>query len=396
MKRLYSITTVLLLFFSICLSAQVTIGTNEKPAPGALLQLKALNDITNGGANSNEGLMLPRVSLENETDLYPMFNDQKEAYLADKENIDNAHTGLLVYNLANLKLVFEVPATACEPAIITTKGNIIPGLAIWNGTKWENLITEEESDTTDGMQIADNIFTFADHEGNYYLYREFGNAGFWMTTSLATKTAPPSINSQLTYSLWSANLSETANTQTAIYGYPRKEENQTITDPQDFNEYPNAGLLYSRGAVTGGLPVQTGMQGICPDGWHIPSADEYQALVQEIKDNYTKYTSATSDNFLPSEGLVTQCGVFGFPGNAVSLSAPLGGFALLMTPWASGYSGTVANNLALELVCINGGNLAFMTGVCDPATLEIFPELGEFSPSVWGYSNMISLRCKKN
>ena len=42
---------------------QVTIGNDESTAQGALLQLKDQTGITNGDANANKGLGLPRVKL---------------------------------------------------------------------------------------------------------------------------------------------------------------------------------------------------------------------------------------------------------------------------------------------------------------------------------------------
>ena len=104
----------LLLSFSAIFSAtsQVAIGTLEQPLKGTLLDLKEWN-VSNGAANSDKGLMLPRVNLTNISSLEPMAN------LSDA-NLKLNYTGLVVYN-------------------VSTTAPFQKGLYSWNGTQWNLL-----------------------------------------------------------------------------------------------------------------------------------------------------------------------------------------------------------------------------------------------------------------
>ncbi|MDR1502694.1 MAG: hypothetical protein LBT43_09595 [Prevotella sp.] len=100
---------VIVFAFTLGVQAQVTIGTGEEPVAGALLQLKDKANVTDGTFNAHKGLALPRVTLSEKKELYPMFltdpNDPSSgpnaAYngAANKLALDKAHTGLIVYNL---------------------------------------------------------------------------------------------------------------------------------------------------------------------------------------------------------------------------------------------------------------------------------------------------------
>jgi len=88
------------------LKAQVTVGSDNVPNLGALLDLKEDN-VT--GKNAVRGLGLPRVHLEEHESLYPMFNKDKSdatSYkdkdgntIAARATADQAHTGLTVFNV---------------------------------------------------------------------------------------------------------------------------------------------------------------------------------------------------------------------------------------------------------------------------------------------------------
>lgn len=105
------------------ISAQVTLGTTEKPIEGALLQLKNLPQTDdNNLTNATKGLMMPRVLLTKKYELLPMFSDDLENYNTNKPLIDKEHTGLLVYN------------TQANAEEILCKG-----MNVWNGTEWQCL-----------------------------------------------------------------------------------------------------------------------------------------------------------------------------------------------------------------------------------------------------------------
>jgi len=116
-KSIKIVFLALLLCFSVAFTAtsQVTIGTLEIPSKGALLDLKERN-VSNGGANSDKGLLLPRVNLTNVSSLSPILS---VADLSDAALISNL-TGLIVYN-------------------VNANAPLKKGLYSWDGTKWNFL-----------------------------------------------------------------------------------------------------------------------------------------------------------------------------------------------------------------------------------------------------------------
>lgn len=92
---------------SLATKAQVTIGSGEPSATGALLQIKDKNSVVDGTANASKGLALPRVNLSDKNQLYPMFlkdssdptSGSNDDYSTNKTQLDQMHTGLIVYNL---------------------------------------------------------------------------------------------------------------------------------------------------------------------------------------------------------------------------------------------------------------------------------------------------------
>ncbi|NDV69410.1 hypothetical protein [Dysgonomonas sp. 25] len=110
----------LLFIYSTTTIAQVTIGSDNKPNPGALLDLKQKQDGT-----SDKGMSLPRVSLTDANNLFPMFETSPGSGIANssytgtlKDTEDENHTGLIVYNTNEAVVDF------CK------------GLYLWTGTEW--------------------------------------------------------------------------------------------------------------------------------------------------------------------------------------------------------------------------------------------------------------------
>ncbi|MDR1937214.1 MAG: hypothetical protein LBQ73_01780 [Tannerellaceae bacterium] len=118
MRRITGKTAFILLCLGLFphLYAQVTIGVAEAPAEGALLQLKNIAAAA-GNKNAEKGLLMPRVSLKNDSTLAPMFPD---ATAGEKKK----HAGLIVYNL-------------------TEKDPLTKGIMVWDGSSWINLKTKD-------------------------------------------------------------------------------------------------------------------------------------------------------------------------------------------------------------------------------------------------------------
>ncbi len=114
-------------FLALPLKSQVTIGSDEAPVAGALLQLKEKPDVTDSTLNAYRGLALPRVTLSDKYQLFPMFASDPTSsnpvanadYLTNKSVHDKSHTGLIVYNL-----VEDDSKDLCK------------GLNLWDGTQW--------------------------------------------------------------------------------------------------------------------------------------------------------------------------------------------------------------------------------------------------------------------
>lgn len=109
------------------LSSQVTIGAGEQPADGALLQLKDKENVEDGTFNAHKGLALPRVTLSDKSELYPMFLADPENpdsgpntdYETNKATLDKTHIGLIVYNLTE-----------------DNDKDLCLGLNQWDGMQW--------------------------------------------------------------------------------------------------------------------------------------------------------------------------------------------------------------------------------------------------------------------
>jgi len=105
--------------FLVKTQAQVTIGLNEAPVDGALLQLKTIEDaVSNGGINATQGLGMPRMILTNKYDLTDILNSPTSGNRED-------HVGLILYQTG-----YQEHATL---------GIFCPGLYVWDGKEWQRL-----------------------------------------------------------------------------------------------------------------------------------------------------------------------------------------------------------------------------------------------------------------
>lgn len=112
------------------MQGQVTIGSGNPPANGALLDLKE-NEAPNGDVTSTKGIIFPRVRLVSLTSLMPLLNATDAANATQK----TIHKGIVVYNLA-------------------TNNGLQEDLYFWDGDEWLNL-----------------------HQTNGYSWATLGNAG---------------------------------------------------------------------------------------------------------------------------------------------------------------------------------------------------------------------------
>lgn len=116
------ILSIIIAFSTLNLSAQVSIGSNEEPMGGALLDLKQENTTSK---NSKLGMKIPRVNLSDMNELYPMYgstNNETPIYTNNKNQLKNVNKGLMVYNMSK------------------TSG-MKQGMYIWDGETWMNFKT---------------------------------------------------------------------------------------------------------------------------------------------------------------------------------------------------------------------------------------------------------------
>lgn len=122
-KRFASVFVFFACTFAI--SAQATIGSGEAPSEGAVLQLKNIDNITDGSVNATKGMILPRVELTDLGNLMPMFSSDAGYTGSVKTAEDKNHMGMLVYNTKE-NLTLSVP--------------IYKGVYVWTGSSWELVI----------------------------------------------------------------------------------------------------------------------------------------------------------------------------------------------------------------------------------------------------------------
>jgi hypothetical protein len=290
------------------LAAQVTIGAGEKPAKGALLDLKD-HSTPGDKTTATKGLLLPKVNL---TNLKPASAADLPASIGNPTteswNLED-HIGLVVFNIK--------PPDQCASEPIPV------GSFVWSGTEWEFMgkLPEEA--------IASGVTKHPAKPGVYeeFYYADFGpTAGIWMTTNLTAWAyddgSTHSENRPLTGP--NANAGSPIPYNTAYWSYPKPAGTVTPGEaaPQTWDS--RQGLLYTWDAATAGkggsdgrgniyntsggtwgnnesgYPEGTGtqqqeqIQGICPDGWHLPSDWEWTELERAIISNKSSYSSAAT------------------------------------------------------------------------------------------------------
>jgi len=291
--RLSVIFFLLLLSYVCQLQAQVTVGSQERAIDGALLQIK---ESESNDVNSQKGILLPRVELTRIQGLRPMLgawdgNDYEKS----------RHIGLTVYNV-----------NRCLP------GGFGRGVYTWDGIQWQYLGAREDITT---------YYSYRDQEGNPFTAASFGEAGIWMTQNVGVKIYAdgtpvdpdgPSLQDDNENPRWAYPGSTGANdgvtptdfrrdslTYGLLYNWRAATRNQN--KPEDFYENNIAEGVFrdqcqrnspepDKAEVEGFLETADGLrdgkvQGICPDGWHVPSDREWNQLEKVIYENPGKYSN---------------------------------------------------------------------------------------------------------
>ena len=257
--------------------SQVTIGNIEKPIEGALLQLKNIDGVTDGSANSIKGLGLPRVNLKNIKLLDPLMENPTE----DEKKI---LTGALVYQ----------PQIGSNPRCDV----MYPGMFVWNGYSWLNL--------NHPIEVSSSVNIFTDsrdpNDVQKYYTRDFGDAGVWFLENIRAKKFDPIRDNPVETIADELSGPTMADSKTIPQWCYPQVLGSTLNTPDFYLSHEKYGLLYNwvganksaslyieQGAVKDGVNGQEARQGICPSGWHLPSDLEWTILESEIMKNTKKY-----------------------------------------------------------------------------------------------------------
>lgn len=81
-----------------------------------------------------------------------------------------------------------------------------------------------------------------------------------------------------------------------VYGYMGSD----VMQAKATDSYQTFGVLYNWTAAMGGVPsvnaIPSGVQGICPEGWHIPSDAEWEEMDAYLIANGYNYDDSTTEN----------------------------------------------------------------------------------------------------
>jgi uncharacterized protein (TIGR02145 family) len=132
-----------------------------------------------------------------------------------------------------------------------------------------------------------------DYEGNFYP-TVIINGREWMAENLRLRNAPAVNGPDLVYSNDFDNWTSSGNAFNGIRAYCYPDDN--------INNYEDYGVLYTWHAVR--------WVDLCPQGWHIPSIDEWWDMFESLDPNQYAYSTA-SDELRSIEGWIT-------PGNNLS------------------------------------------------------------------------------
>lgn len=317
------------------LQGQVTIGNSEPPCIGALLDLKD---------NQKKGLGLPRVNLISNSSLQPCLDNS----IADDPTQRKMHIGLVVYNVGT-----EVETTK--------EDRLCHGLHVWDGEKWQPVVPYFDPDVTNS-RVTENLtitrgpnneevttYSTAYFHG-YSRVNSSGtpiatksiyvcdksklkeiDAGQWMTMNLRTRYLPDA-TTLITLHTGTGNSGDSHVSPQYI-----TPQNPTSLDQDNINRN---GLLYNWAAATNNRDPNreltgsewsnppTGIQGICPAGWHLPNTNELLQLYYLLNADYHHYSTTpytpSSNNDTINE-LVAKS-VTSVENQGTSLSTEQGGF----------------------------------------------------------------------
>ncbi|MFV0331804.1 MAG: FISUMP domain-containing protein, partial [Dysgonomonas sp.] len=228
----------------------------------------------NDNTTATKGMMLPRVNLTDMSNLYPMFlgDTDYENNTANKKDTEDAiHTGLTVYNTS-----------------VDFCADIYPGVRVWDGAKWEPIgegrFPAEVDILIDNRNPA---------KPERYQIGKFGNGGWWMLENLRADRWPDGTADNLLYAFPTGDM-EYRDENNVVRHRGKQQYYPAMGDPAAVARHGYMYTLYAALRLKQEdkpefISEMRNTQGICPDGWHVPSTQEYYALREEIELNPCKY-----------------------------------------------------------------------------------------------------------
>lgn len=434
------------------------------PAQGALLDLKENTTNLDDGVTASKGLGLPRVELQaNSGDLGKSLS----ASTTTDETLDkDEHIGLLVYNTAKDE---SSEATRLCPGLHVWDGNkwqpIVPYPVI-KPTKTVVAVEvtaesgREDVTGTPGYEVGP-LGQFIDtrgpegvevnkyHYARFYAYKvnvsegfvtykgvrnpntcdptkaieetwtehapfEYIDDGIWMTENMNTKYLTPTATNPIT-------LNTTARPDVTykmpLYTPPANAEVAPADKTQD-------GLLYNWAAATNQKGGSTGWenidnpnefeeehilhkkrQGICPDGWYLPSDKEWNELEAVIaasgNTDYTNtaatsYTWTTNDNTTASlRGTTHGRSMTSIRSLGDSKPASEGGFNAIFTGNTSNVASSYSYGDVVYFWSSSSSDFSDSEGADSGWGRTIFKGITQVYRMKWDRANLFSVRCRK-
>lgn len=254
--------------------------------------------------NLDAGTHLFRVSLAKPQTYFFTAQTNKNSATIKMLNTGNGHSNLISYIGSVEKGRFHLKSDIVRPVAIGDEMEYI-GHATINDTSRESVHQTRELQETETIvltfdAVSTGCQTLYDYDGNAYSTVVMGNQ-CWMRENLRT-----------THTSMGEPISD--------YAYPNHPENNYGYN-SDVSVAVTYGLLYNWNAMMNGgtssNAVPSGVQGICPDGWHLPSDREWKNL--EI---YAGMDSVVAnDSGYRSNMAITLCDTLGWLPSSV-LYAP--------------------------------------------------------------------------
>lgn len=186
---------------------------------------------------------------------------------------------------------------------------ISPGLYTVSLTASNDVSSDTET-KTDYITVFEKALTVTDIDGNTYNTVTIGSQ-IWMAENLKVAHFPDGTEIPYVFDDFDWHQLQDNNTDKAYCYYNNDLDGEA-------NIY---GALYTWAAAMNGADksdlVPSGVQGICPDGWHIPSADEWWLLINEQGGKNIaggKLKESGTSHWDYNEGATNESGFTALPG----------------------------------------------------------------------------------